>query len=183
MTLYVARHGETNKNKNGLLLGQTEEELNEIGVQQAHELGNKLQDLNIDLIISSSMIRARQTAEIVDSYLEKQIIFETRLIERNIGKWEGLTFDEMSEKYQKGFTPQMAYDNTPINGESSEQVKRRVFAVLDEIKLKSTEGNILIIAHSFVSKMINKYFNPDISAEEFFNFSLKNGEVRRFVLN
>jgi len=179
--LYAARHGETNKNKQGLLLGQTEEELNETGILQAHDLGKFAQELNIDLIVSSSMIRARQTTEIVNSYLSKPVLFEKRLIERNIGLYEGLTFQQMNEKYQQGFDAQMAYDHTPPNGESSRDVQERVFAVLDELRQTNLQETIFLIAHSFVIRMVNKYFHPDISAEDFFQFSLKNTEVRKFL--
>jgi len=178
--IYISRHGETEKNRQGLLLGQNDVGLNETGINQAHELGKKMKDLNIDFIISSSMTRAKQTAEIVNSYINKMIIIEPRLIERNIGAYDGLTLEEVQEKYQKGYTSEMAYNKTPPGGESSQEVQRRVFAALDDIKKKYPNKNILIITHSFIIRMINKYFNPHISADDFFNFTLKNVEIREF---
>lgn len=178
--LYIARHGETEKNREGLLLGQKDVELNETGIKQAHELGKKMEKLNIDLIISSSMTRAKQTAEIINGYIHKTVKIEPRLIERNIGVYDGLTLKEVQEKFQKGYTSKMAYNKTPPDGESSQEVQERVFAVMDELKKNCHDKNILIISHSFIIRMINKYFNPNISADDFFNFTLKNVEVREF---
>lgn len=180
--IYVARHGETEKNRAGLLLGQKDVELNETGIEQAHELGKRMKKLNIDLIVSSPMIRAKQTAEIVNSYVHKTLKVEPRLKERNIGVYEGLTLSEVQERYQKGYTSEMAYNKKPPNGESSQEVQERVFAAIDELKKNNPNKNILIISHSFIIRMINKYFNPNITADDFFDFTLKNAEVREFKL-
>jgi len=178
--LYIARHGETEKNRVGMLLGQKDVELNETGIDQAHELGKKMKDFDIDLIISSSMTRTKQTTEIVNGYIHKTVRIEPRLKERNVGVYEGLTLKEVQEKYQRGYTSEMAYHKTPPGGESSQEVQERVFAVMDELKKNYPDKNILIISHSFIIRMIDKYFNPSISADEFFNFTLKNVEVREF---
>jgi probable phosphoglycerate mutase len=178
--IYVARHGETEENRAGLLLGQKDVELNETGKKQAHELGKRMKKLNIDLIVSSPMLRAKQTAEIVNGYVHKTLEIEPRLKERNIGVYEGLTLSEVQERYQKGYTSEMAYNKKPANGESSQEVQERVFAAIDELKKNNPNKNILIISHSFIIRMINKYFNPNITADEFFDFTLKNTEVKEF---
>lgn len=178
--LYIARHGETEKNRQGLLLGQKDVELNEIGINQAYELGKKMKNLKIDLIVSSSMTRAKQTTEIVSSYIHKPIKIEPRLIERNIGAYDGLALREVQEKFQKGYTSEMAYNKTPPGGESSQEVQERVFAALNDLKKNYPNKKILVITHSFIIRMINKYFNPNISADDFFSFTLKNVEVREF---
>lgn len=178
--VYIARHGETDRNRQGLLLGQKDVDLNDTGIKQAHELGEKLKGLHIDLIVSSSMTRAKHTAEIVNDYLHVALKIEPRLIERNIGVYDGLTLAEVQEKYQKGYTSEMAYQKTPPGGESSKEVEERVFAAMAELKRDYPHSDILVIAHSFILRMINKYFNPGISADEFFDFTLKNTEVRKF---
>lgn len=178
--LYIARHGETEQNRQGVLLGRKDVGLNKKGIEQSHKLGKNAKKLNIDLILSSSMIRAMQTAEIVNFYVQKTIITEPRLIERDIGVYEGLTFKEIEERFQRGYTSEMAYYKTPPGGESVKKVQERVFAVLDYLKKNYPDKKILIITHSFITRMINKYFNPNISSEDFFNFTLKNTEVRGF---
>ena len=105
--LYITRHGETEKNRQELLLGQEDVVLNETGIKQAHELGEKMKNLEIDFIVSSSLIRAKQTAEIVNDCIHKTVKIEPRLIERNIGVYDGLTLKEVQEKYQKGYTSEI----------------------------------------------------------------------------
>lgn len=178
--LYIARHGETDQNRQGLLMGQKDVGLNEKGIAQAHELGKKVKNLDIDLIISSSMIRAVQTANIVNIYINKTVKVDPRLIERNIGVYDGLTLKEVQKRFQKGYTSEMAYNKTPPGGENAQEVQNRVFAAIYDFKKNYPDKKILVITHSFIVRMINKYFNPDISTEDFFNFTLKNVEVRDF---
>jgi len=180
--LYITRHGETEYNRLGLLMGRKDIGLNENGIKQARELGKKAKKLNIDFILSSSRIRARQTAEIVKSYIHKPIKIDSRLIERDIGVYEGLTMKEVEEKFQKGYSGDMAYNKTPPSGESVQKVQKRIFSAIEDLKNKYPNKTILIISHSFITRMINKYFNPKISSDEFFNFTLKNAEIKKFNL-
>lgn len=63
MEILVTRHGQTDWNALGKLQGQTDIELNDIGRQQAKETGKLIKDENIDLIITSPLKRAVETAE------------------------------------------------------------------------------------------------------------------------
>ena len=180
--LYVVRHGETEENSKGILLGRKEAMLNDKGKKEAHSLGKKLQKEKIDIIFSSHLKRAQQTAEIISQYLKKPIKLDKRLMERNLGIFEGLSKKEFFEKFQKGFDSEMAYHSTPPEGESTKEVQKRVFSFLEEIKKNYSNKKILIVTHSFVSKMINKYFHPELSAKEFFSFQLKNGKIKKFKL-
>lgn len=178
--LYVVRHGETEYNRQGLLMGQKDVGLNERGIVQANELCEKVKNLDIDFILSSSMLRAWQTAEIVNSYIHKTVKIDPRLIERNIGVYDGLSMKEVQERFQKGYTSEMAYNKTPPGGESAREVQNRIFAAMDDLKKNYPDKKVLVITHSFIIRMINKYFNPNISAEDFFKFTLRNVEVRKF---
>ena len=62
MTLYLTRHGETEYNILGRYCGSTDVSLNETGIAQAHELAKNLHGKTFDAVISSPMLRARQTA-------------------------------------------------------------------------------------------------------------------------
>ncbi len=155
--------------------------LNENGMLQAHELGKKVRGLDIDAIVSSPLLRAHETAEIINNYIHKVIELDPRLEERNIGVYEGLTLKEVHEKYQKGYDSDMAYNKTPPGGESSEEVRKRVSAAIGDVIKKYPDKKVLIVAHSFIIRMINKYFHPNISADDFFEFTLKNVEIREFT--
>ena len=173
--LYVARHGETEYNRLGLFMGQKNIELNKKGIFQAHKLGERAKLLNVDFILSSSLIRAMQTAGIVKSYIEREIKVDNRLIERNVGVLEGLTMEGLKE-FQNGYSHDMekVYNEIIPESETSQEVQKRVFEAIDDIKSKYSNKTILVITHSFIIKMINKYFNQDISAEDFFKFSVGN---------
>ena len=56
MVLYAVRHGQTEKNKYGLVQGQTEADLNEVGISEAEKLQSLVSNLNIDVVISSDLL-------------------------------------------------------------------------------------------------------------------------------
>lgn len=179
--LYIARHGETEYNRLGLFMGQKDIELNEKGIAQAHKLGEKAEGLVIDFILSSSLIRAIQTAKIVKSHIKKEIKIDSRLIERNVGVLEGLTMEELKE-FQKEYNNNMekVYNEVIPKGETSAEVQKRVFEAINDLKKNYSNGAVLVITHSFIIKMINKYFNQNISADDFFKFSVGNTEINKF---
>lgn len=84
MKLYVIRHGQTNDNVNNIINGRSNEELNETGKEQARQMKNKIEALDIDLIICSPLIRTKQTANIINSK-NIPVIFDERIIERDTG--------------------------------------------------------------------------------------------------
>lgn len=67
------------------------------------------------------------------------------------------------------------------NGESMMQVAYRVYGLIDEIRYKYQKDNILIISHGGVCRIINTYFK-DLTNEEFFNYTLKNGALEKYEL-
>ena len=92
MKLYVVRHGQTDNNLNGIIQGISNTPLNDYGRKQASELKEKLNDISFDLILSSPLQRAKETAEIINNNKTK-IIIDNRLIERNTGDFEGKKYN------------------------------------------------------------------------------------------
>jgi len=181
--LYITRHGETEYNRLKRFMGQKDIKLNKTGIKQAHKLGKKMKNIDIDFIITSPLKRAKQTAEIVSQYINKKIILDSRLKERRAGVYEGLIQKEVEEKFQKGYSKEIKkiYNEVPPGGESVGEVEKRVFEVLDELKKNYSDKKILVITHSFIARMINKRFNPSISEQEFFDFALDNTEIKKFI--
>ena len=87
MKLYIVRHGKTDWNIMGLLQGQTNIELNEEGINDARKLSKEINLNEIDLCISSSLERAKQTAEILTNNKIK-IISDNMIVERGFGDYE-----------------------------------------------------------------------------------------------
>ena len=94
MKILVTRHGQTSWNVLGKIQGQTDIELNETGRIQARETGESIKNEDIDLIITSPLKRARETAEIINKNFNVNIIEDRRLMERCFGEYEGLTKEE-----------------------------------------------------------------------------------------
>ena len=89
MSIYITRHGQTNWNIERRFQGRTDNKLNENGINQAHEVAEKLANEPLDLIICSPLIRAIQTAEIINKKRGIPILFYETLLERDYGELEG----------------------------------------------------------------------------------------------
>jgi alpha-ribazole phosphatase len=88
MNLYVIRHGQTNLNNEKRYNCRIDEDINEIGINQALEARKQIEKLDIDLIICSPMKRTKHTMEIINSNNIKTI-YDDRLMERIGGKLTG----------------------------------------------------------------------------------------------
>lgn len=176
--IYIVRHGKTDFNEQGRYLGKTDISINAGGEQQAKDLAKNIKNLNIDIVISSPLKRAMETAEIIKPN-NLEIIADSAFIERSAGVYEGLTKDEAKEKYpdlyKKNITKK--FNDAPTNGETIADVQNRIFEGLNKIKKNHQGKNILIVTHAMVAKAINKYFNQQISKQKFFDFVLGNAEI------
>ena len=88
MVLYVTRHGATLKNELGLIQGQTECDLSNKGIEEAEKLATTVKNIDIDVVISSPLKRAYETARIITEG-RLPINTDDRLIERDWGMCEG----------------------------------------------------------------------------------------------
>ena len=93
--LYITRHGETKWNLEGRFQGQQNSELTERGYRQANNLGQVIDEENIDLIISSPLRRARETAKAACGSRRIPIIILDSLKELSLGEWEGQKLNEL----------------------------------------------------------------------------------------
>jgi probable phosphoglycerate mutase len=99
-TIYLARHGETDWNRDRRWQGHTDVALNEAGRAQARELAEALRDRGLSHVHASDLSRARETAEIVARTLGLSAVsVDARLRERGFGVFEGLTESECVARY------------------------------------------------------------------------------------
>lgn len=184
MILYVVRHGETQFNVEKRYAGQTDVPLNERGIEQAKALAKKLVGEPFDVIVTSSLLRARMTAEEVAEY-HKEIPFVVmdEFREVCVGVYEGLTREEVQERYPelwaRNCTRQL--DDAPTGGETTRQVGIRVAKGLEILKKKYPEKRVLLVCHGFVSRVINRQLRG-LSFEEMHGFSLGNCEVVKYEM-
>ncbi|NJJ40485.1 histidine phosphatase family protein [Paenibacillus apii] len=177
MNLYIVRHGQTEWNYENRVCGITEVQLTNRGIEQAKELSKTIIGKQIDIIISSPLSRALKTAEIISNVISKEIIIDNRLIEQNYGVFEGVNRDSEDFKEAKKHFP-----NRLFGGESLLQVAQRTFNLLDEIKGKFRNQNVLIVTHGGVCRIINAYFNDQMNGE-FYKFHLGNCEMKEYQFN
>jgi broad specificity phosphatase PhoE len=145
-TLLLTRHGETEWNATHRWQGFTGPPLNELGRQQAEELAERLARIDIDAIYSSDTIRAADTAEIVAARLGLDVRKDARLREVNFGEWEGLTRQEINERYAGAFSEWDACKlAAPTGGETDLRMAERVLEALSEIARNHIDQTVLVV--------------------------------------
>lgn len=175
MKLYVARHGQTIWNTQNRVCGITDVELTDKGIEQAEELANIL-PADINIIITSPLKRALETSRIVASKNKIPMCIEKLLIEQNYGIYEGV-----DRKDPQFLNNKRNFAYRYLGGESMMQVAYRVYGIIDRIKKEYQGKNVLLISHGGVCRIIRTYF-IDMTNEEFFDYTLKNGELEQYEL-
>jgi probable phosphoglycerate mutase len=137
-TILLARHGETDWNRERRLQGSSDTELNELGRSQARELAATLADVDLTAVYSSDLRRARETAEIVAASKGLTVHVDRDLRERSFGRWEGLTRAEIAERFP---------DLEQHDGESDAEVHRRVLAAVHRIADAHPGARVLLVSH------------------------------------
>lgn len=170
-SFYFVRDAQTDWMVNNLIMGKTDIPLNSTGIEQAKLLREKVQNLNFNAIYTSPLLRAVETADILDAYLKLQhpVIVVDGLIERNRGLYEGQTNDKstMQNIHEK--------NNGNVNEEDAEKFKERVSNAFNTILDNDT--NPLIVSHGSIFKLLKKELNithPEISKNSgiyFFKYS------------
>ncbi|MEG1427525.1 MAG: histidine phosphatase family protein [Oscillospiraceae bacterium] len=176
MRLLLTRHGETKWNVLGKINGTTDIALTVRGEEQAHRLGERLLAEKIALVVSSPLIRAARTAEIVSEIIGAPLMFDERLREIDVGQFEGAPVGTPEYLRAKG---QLA-TKFP-GGESVLMVAHRIYTLLDDIHQTYRDKTILIICHGGICRVINSYFN-DMSNNDFSHFKTGNCEIHEYRL-
>ncbi len=154
MKVFVTRHGLTELNKKKKVNGEVDEPLAAEGIEQAKDALSTL-PTSITNIYTSPLLRARQTAEILNSQLKAVLSVAEELTEIHMGKLAGKSWEEMEsglELKEKHRTVQFNY--RPYGGESVEDVKRRVIRFLKTIKGKHGDNEVLIITHGGMIRLL-----------------------------
>lgn len=165
MKLYVARHGQTDYNRQKKFYGAADVSLNETGLADANRLAVKCQGLPLDLIAISDLKRARQTARlIIKQHPNSRIQQFAQLEELHFGAWEGLNADEIQQKYPLDWQRWLEdpFGVPPTNGENFQDFRARVLSALEKILVGSAPNDeVLVIAHLGVLRVINQFFFPE----------------------
>lgn len=145
MNLYVVRHGESEANAMGVLQGPAlDYDLTSEGVAQIESVRFSLPE-EIGVMYSSPLKRVVQSAEILNKNFNVEILKRDALKERDYGTLAGKAWEDIENGAELlAIDEEMKYDYRPFGGESVEQVRARVEAVLEEIK-NINHNNVLIV--------------------------------------
>jgi broad specificity phosphatase PhoE len=153
--ILLVRHGETDWNLNRRLQGHADRPLNETGREQAHGLAADLAEEQLEAVYSSDLSRASETARIVADARGLDVTMLPELRERHFGTWEGLTDEEIHERFPE------AADGVLGDGESRDQLDRRVLGALSRIAEEHPNGTVLVVSHGGPLRAVLRHCRAD----------------------
>jgi broad specificity phosphatase PhoE len=146
-TITLLRHGSSVANEAGVVQGQLDYPLSDVGKAQAADLAKfwAAQGLHFDAIISSPLLRARETAEIIGARLSVPIEFDPGLMERHMGEAQGLPGDQFDQLRKNDSRPS-PYEPMFDTGESYWDLHRRAGDALQAV-VRRDPGGYLVVSH------------------------------------
>ena len=146
-TILLARHGETDWNRQGRFQGHADPPLNATGRAQAAELAAELEAVGLAAVYSSPLRRALETAQAVAAEHGLDPVAVDALREVDVGSWQGLTRVEIETQFPEQFARWLDYDQGWEDGESYEEMGRRAVAALLELALAHEGERVLAVTH------------------------------------
>jgi broad specificity phosphatase PhoE len=180
---YILRHGEALSNVKDVLSCWPEKfnnPLTEKGEQQIKKSAKELRDKSIDMIFSSDLLRARETAEIVGKELNIKPKLDKRLREQNVGVLNGQPIEKIREFFGERRTER--FKLKPKKGERYVDIEKRMASFIKDIDKKYKRKNILIVSHELPLIMLEKWL-WSIPADDFYKIdkAINNGQIKELV--
>jgi probable phosphoglycerate mutase len=179
--LLVIRHGETEWNSQGRFQGHLDSVLSRKGLAQADALGEYLARERLDLLLSSDLGRALQTAHAIAVRTGHEIVVEPRLRERRMGIFQGLTPAEVQARYPDEYSRFRSGDPDYVipEGESMRQLFERSVACFTDLATRHAGLTLATVTHGGVLAMLYRHARAmPLQAPR--DFSLHNTGVNRF---
>ncbi|MEI6228956.1 MAG: histidine phosphatase family protein [Candidatus Saccharibacteria bacterium] len=177
MKVYFVRHGQTDANaamSNGQSVQELDAPLNATGIEQAAAVAEQLKDVKFDIVISSPLKRALQTAEAVNKYHGLPIILEDSVRERKAGKWIGLNIWNDLFDFDKNIQP--------VDGESLHDFFDRTQGYFEKLKTEYPDKTVLIVSHGGVQHALYALANGIPRSGNVRISPMHNCEVREYEL-
>jgi broad specificity phosphatase PhoE len=154
-TVYLVRHGVTDWHREGKLTGQRDVALNDDGVAQGEAAAAALSGVPISEVLSSPLLRALQTAEIIGRRFGIEVARDPRLTDIRVGQWEGMSYAQISasEEYRR-FIADPAAERIP-GGERLDEVRRRAVSGIEQALADNPSGDgIAVVTHAGVIRLL-----------------------------
>ena len=184
MELILVRHGETDANRQGILMGSVGgPSLNATGRAQAAEIGEALKEEPVVHLYTSPARRARETAGIISETLKAPLSEVNNLAEIDVGRLEGLTKAEVNQRYgshTRAWERNAATARHP-GGETMEELQKRVWNAVQELGAKHIGESIVVVSHLFaILAVVTKAL--EMPLRHFLRIRLEPGALARIEL-
>lgn len=156
--ILLVRHGETDWNRNGQVMGKLPIPLNEQGRRQARRLAAFLQRSHVHSVYSSPVLRAHQTATILAESLARQVDIEPGLTEIGMGEWEGRYWKDLAQDVNKLNLYLMPDEARPPRGETLREVQTRAVAAIEHSRTSSESTTLVFVTHADVVRAIIAHY-------------------------
>lgn len=156
MKLFLIRHGQTDWNILGKYQGQTDIPLSAEGLRQAERLAQHFPSDTLDIIYASDLQRAVMTAQRLARKFSAPVKVEKALRELNFGAWEGLTYQEIAQRWPQEVEHLFgAPEKLQIpGGETFLTLQQRAMEKMREIRTENEGKNVAVVAHGAITKAI-----------------------------
>jgi probable phosphoglycerate mutase len=179
----IVRHGETEWNKAMRLQGHQDSPLTPLGFKQAQLVAEGIKTRHFDKLYSSDLERAVKTAESINVNFNLEILQSSQLRERAFGVMEGLTREQIQDKYPHLFNVYMHRNSNEAipDGENLSEFSERIIKEIQRIADINNNKKVLIVAHGGVLDcVIRKIFNMKVDEKR--SFTLLNSSINTFSI-
>jgi broad specificity phosphatase PhoE len=152
--IYLVRHGQTPLNEAGVLRGLADPALDETGRRQAERLGAALGSREPVAVISSPLLRARQTAQPVAERAGLDVTVDQSLLDRDYGPWTGVSEESVIQQWG-------SVDRAP-DVEPRSAVRDRAVSGLTTIARRHLGGTVVAVSHDAVNREVLATFDPGL---------------------
>ena len=153
MKIIIIRHGQTEENSQGIIMGHNPGTLSALGKEQARKLALRLKEEKIDYIYSSDLNRKVKTVEeIVKYHPDVPVEFTEKLRERFLGEWQGKSKEDLG--FSKDDSASAGVGLNPKDGETPEEMFNRAKKFLQRIISKHQNDVVLVAGHNGINKAL-----------------------------
>ena len=179
-SIYLVRHGVTPANRENRFAGRTGEELHADGIAQVRQVGERLQGEKISAVYCGPARRTVQSAEMIASILAVPSSVQEEFDEINIPHWDGLTKDEIRQRYNDEYPTWLASpDSFRVEGcETLQQVQDRAVAGVSRLNADHDSENLLLVSHLIVLRCLVLHYRG-LGIKEFRSIRIDNGSILR----
>jgi broad specificity phosphatase PhoE len=148
-TILLARHGETDWNREKRWQGLSDLSLNERGREQAEALAERLDAVPIEAVYASDLRRAYETALVVAERKGVTVTPMRELREVDVGSWTGLSYEDVKARFPDAYTQMRTRSGRGWEGgETYAEMSRRVLRAINRIARAYPDGTVLVVTHS-----------------------------------